>query len=96
MPRLIEVRPLDSYGLYAKFDDGVDGIADLSEFAGSGVFVLWNDYENFRKARIGPSGELAWSEDVEMCPDAVYLRITGKSPEDLFPKLRELRQHAGN
>ncbi|MBM4084541.1 MAG: DUF2442 domain-containing protein, partial [Planctomycetes bacterium] len=26
--------------------------------------------------------------------DALYLKITGKKPEDIFPKLRELVQHA--
>jgi len=31
-----------------------------------------------------------------MCGDAIYLKVTGKSPEEVFPKLRELHQHAGN
>jgi hypothetical protein len=46
------------------------------------------------KGFIGPNGEIAWSEQVDMCPDAIYLRITGKKPEELFPKLRELVQYA--
>ena len=44
--------------------------------------------------RIGSSGELAWGDEIDICPDALYLRITGKKPEDLFPKLQELLQYA--
>jgi hypothetical protein len=60
-----------------------------------GVFAAWEDEQEFEKAHIGPSGEISWGEEIEMCPDALYLRITGKRPEDLFPRLRELvQQHA--
>jgi hypothetical protein len=96
MPKPVELKPLDNYRLFVRYDDGVEGIADLSELAGSGVFSLWNDYDAFRQVRIGSIGELSWSEEVEMCPDALYLMITGKAPEELFPKLRELRHYAGD
>lgn len=89
-----EVKPLDNYQLWVKFSDGVGGIVDLSEFAGEGVFTLWDDYREFQKVHIGPNGEIAWSEQIDMCPDAIYLRITGKKPEELFPKLGELVQYA--
>jgi hypothetical protein len=90
MPRPVQVKPLESYRLWVKFSDGVEGIVDLSHLAGQGVFALWNDYREFQKVHIGSSGEIAWSEDIDICPDAIYLKITGKKPEDLFPKLREL------
>lgn len=35
---------------------------------------------------------IAWSEEIDMCPDAIYLKITAKNPQDLFPKLRELKR----
>jgi hypothetical protein len=78
-----EVKPLDNYRLWVKFSDGVEGIVDLSEYAGKGVFALWSDYREFEKVHIGPGGEIAWSEQIDMCPDAIYLRITGKKPEEL-------------
>lgn len=94
MPVPTEVKPLDNYRLWVKFSDGIEGIVDLSEFAGEGVFTLWDEYREFQKAYIGPNGEIAWSEQIDMCPDAIYLRITGKKPEELFPKLRDLVQYA--
>jgi hypothetical protein len=92
--RPIEVEPLDGYRLWVKFSDGVEGIVDLSEFAGKGVFALWDDYRRFQNVCIGPGGEVMWGDQIDMCPDAIYLRITGKEPEDLFPKLQELLQYA--
>ncbi len=96
MPTPISVKALDHYRLWIKYADGIEGTVDLSDFAGHGVFELWNDYREFEKAHIGSSGEIAWNDDVDMDSDAMYLRITGQRPEDIFPKLRELIQHAGN
>ena len=90
MPIPVEVRPLDRYRLWVKYSDGTEGVADLSDLVGKGVFALWNDYEEFKKVHIGASGEIAWSEEIDVCPDAIYLKLTGKKPEDLFPRLRDL------
>lgn len=95
-PAPVEVEPLDNYRVWVKYSDGVEGVADLSDFAGTGVFALWNDNRVFQKVHIGLGGGIAWSDQVDMCPDAIYLKITGKSPEDVFPKLRELTGYAGD
>jgi hypothetical protein len=95
MPRPVEVKPLKNYRIWIKYSDGVEGVIDLSDLAGKGVFTVWQDYREFQKVHIGPSGEIAWSEEIDLCPDAIYMKITGKRPEELFPKLRELAtQHA--
>jgi hypothetical protein len=65
-------------------------MVDLRDLVGKGVFALWKDYREFRKVYIGARGAIAWGEEIDLCPDALYLRITGKRPEELFPKLREL------
>ena len=93
IPFLIDVKPLENFCLHVKYSDGVEGMVDLSEFAGKGVFVLWNDYNQFRKVTIGSSGELVWNENVDMDGLGLYLRLTGKKPEDVLPKLQE-RSHA--
>ena len=43
IPVLKEVKPLKNFCLQIKFSDGVEGVVDLSEFAGKGVFALLND-----------------------------------------------------
>ncbi|GAB4407623.1 MAG: hypothetical protein Kow00123_20570 [Anaerolineales bacterium] len=94
MPIPVEVKPLENYRIWIKFSDGCEGVVDLSDLAGKGVFALWNDYQEFQKVHIGPGGEIAWSDQIDLCPDALYLKITAKQPEDIFPKLRELAAYA--
>lgn len=94
MVKPIEVRALDNYALWLKYSDGVEGVVSLSHLVGEGVFALWNDYREFQKAYIGSSGEIAWNDEVDLDSDALYLKITGKKPEDIFPKLRELIEHS--
>ena len=86
---LKEVKPLKNFRLYVQFSDGIEGKVDLSEFAGRGVFALWNDYSQFEKVTIGSSGELIWNDDVDMDGLGIYLKLTGKKPEDILPKLHE-------
>ena len=90
IPFITEIKPLEKYRLNIKFSDGVQGVVDLSEFAGIGVFALWNDYSQFEKVKFGRSGELIWNEEVDMDGLAIYLKLTRKKPEDVLPKLRQL------
>ena len=76
LPFLKNVKPLENFRLYVKFSDGTEGKVDLSEFAGTGVFALWNDYSQFEKVTIGSSGELVWSEEVDLDGLGLYLRQT--------------------
>lgn len=94
MRKIINVKVLKGYQLDLTFADGTRGIADLSDLAGKGVFALWNVYDEFRKVQIGETGELVWGNHVDLCPDALYLKITGKSPEDVFPGLKRNLVHA--
>ncbi len=89
IPVLTEAQPLNNFRLHVKFSDGAEGDVDLSEFAGKGVFALWNDYSQFEKVTIGSSGELVWNEDVDMDGLGIYLKLTGKKPEEVLPKLQE-------
>jgi hypothetical protein len=94
MRRINDVKSLGDYRLELVFDDGVTGVVDLSDLVGKGVFALWRDRAAFARVRIGNSGELVWDDQVDLCPDALYLKATGKKPEDLFPALRREPSHA--
>jgi hypothetical protein len=94
MRRISKVKVLPGYRLELEFDDGVSGTVDLSENVGKGVFALWCDPLAFEQVRIGSSGELVWGDQIDLCPDALYLKVTGKKPEDIFPALRGQPPHA--
>ena len=93
MLKPIEVKALKNYRLHLKYSDGVEGDVDLSSFAGKGVFALWNDARKFEQVHIGESGEIVWNEEVDMDSDSLYMKITGKTVEELFPILHELTAH---
>ena len=88
MPKLKEVQPRSEFKLWVKYDDGSTGEIDLSDLAGRGVFAAWNNSTTFQSAHIGPQGQLSWGDEVELCPDAIYMRLTGKTPEEVFPALK--------
>lgn len=94
MYRPIDVRPLPCYRLFLRYEDGVEGEVDLSHLVGCGVFSIWTHPGQFDKVTIGPSGEIRWSDELDLCPDALYMKLSGKSPEDVFPGLRQKRREA--
>ena len=85
MPKPIAVKPLPDFRIWLRYDDGVEGIVDLSDLAGRGVFAAWNDRQFFEAVRLGSHGAIEWGAEIDLCPDAQYLKLTGKTPEDLSP-----------
>ena len=94
MVKITKVKVLNSYRLEVTFDDGVCGVVDLSALVGKGVFALWRDPRFFEQVRIGSFGELVWGDQIDLCPDSLYLKATGKNPEDVFPALRRESAYA--
>jgi hypothetical protein len=88
MPKPLEVKPLPNFRLWLRYDDETSGEVDLSDLAGKGVLKAWNQPNFFRGVRIGPHGEVSWSTEIDLCPDSLYMRLTKKSPEGVFPKLK--------
>jgi hypothetical protein len=91
-PIRVEARP--GYRLYIEFGDGTKGKVDLSRLVGKGVFRIWNNYQFFENVHIGDHREIRWDDQIELCADSLYLEITHKSPEDLFPELQREQPHA--
>ena len=94
MHTITKVEALQDYCLHLYFADGTHGVVDLSELVGGGVFQGWQDYAEFRKVKVGETGELIWPSGVDLCPDALYLKVTGRRPEQEFPALQHELAHA--
>ena len=94
MHMVTDIKVLEDYWLELTFADGTGGPVDLSHLVGKGVFAAWKDYDAFREVRIGSSGELVWGDQIDLCPDALYLQATGQKPEDIFPNLKQEPVHA--
>lgn len=94
MVRPVVVRALPNYRLYLEFSDGVKGEVDLSDLAGKNVFEAWRNASFFATVHIGEHREIKWNDKIELCPDSLYLKLTGQTPEELFPRLRREQPHA--
>lgn len=91
-PVSVEARP--GYRIYIRYSDGAAGEIDLSEFAGRGVFSAWLRPGEFEQVQIGEHRQVRWNEEAELCPDALYLRLTGKTPEEYFAEAETASAHA--
>ncbi|MFC1672362.1 DUF2442 domain-containing protein, partial [Planctomycetota bacterium] len=94
MYKITRAEVKEDYKIEITFADGTQGTVDLSDLVGKGVFAKWKDREYFQGVQIGSSGELAWDDEIDLCPDALYLEMTGKTPQDVFPSLKHETVHA--
>ena len=81
MLRPAKIEPLPGYRIRLTYPDGVEGIIDLTADVGRGVFAPLADEAFFRTVHIGQYGQIAWSEDIEICSDSAYDEITTKPAE---------------
>ncbi len=88
MPTPLEVKALSGYRIWLRYDDGAEGEVDLSDLAGHGVCSGWSDPAVFNAVHLAGHGAIEWSPDLDLCPDAMYLRLTGKSVDEVFPAMR--------
>lgn len=91
---LVEVRPEANYCLFVRYDDGVNGVIDLSAYAGVGVFEAWQKPGVFEQVKLTQAGHPEWPGGLDLCPHALYLRLTGKPADAVFPSLQQPSTHA--
>ncbi|ARV61506.1 molybdopterin-guanine dinucleotide biosynthesis protein A [Nostocales cyanobacterium HT-58-2] len=78
---IIAVEPLENYQLRVRFEDGVEGIVDVSQMIKfTGVFASLQDQENFAKVEVNPEvGTVQWQSGADLDPDVLYATITKQS-----------------
>ena len=59
----------------------------FSAYAGKGVFTAWLEPGVFEKVVLAQAGHPEWPGGVDLCPDAIYMQLTSKRPEEVFPSL---------
>ncbi len=86
LPKLAEVEARDGFRIWVRFDDGVSGEIDLSDHVGKEVFKAWDDPEFFKGVYVNQGRAIAWSEEIDLCPDAAYMDVAGLTVEEVFPE----------
>ncbi|MHC4341747.1 MAG: DUF2442 domain-containing protein [Planctomycetota bacterium] len=89
MPQLTDVQARPGFRLWLRYDDGLEGEVDLSHLVGRGVFEAWEIAGAFESVTLEPHGAVAWGDEIELCKDALYLQLSGKTPEAVFPGLKK-------
>ena len=79
---IISVQPLDGHRMQFRFEDGVEGVVDVTELVRfTGVFEPLADPVYFRRVSVHDElGTVCWPNGADLDPDVLYGRITGQEP----------------
>ena len=87
--KIVAAKILKKFKVHLLFENGVSGVVDLADIAGEGVFKAWLEPGFFEQMTVAKFGSLEWPGDLDLCPDSLYLKLTNKDPEELFPSLKK-------
>jgi hypothetical protein len=75
---IVAVRALGDYRLHLRFEDGVEGVIDLTPVLSfRGVFQPLRDPAYFAQVRVDPElGSVVWPNGADLDPDVLYARLT--------------------
>ncbi|HRP37857.1 MAG TPA: DUF2442 domain-containing protein [Candidatus Dojkabacteria bacterium] len=92
VPKVKKVEVIKKYQILVGFEDGTEGIYDLSSLSGKGVFQSWDKEDNFFKVYINlETGTITWPGNLDVDTLNIYCKIKGITPKDY---LENLKQHA--
>ena len=69
MNEIIEIKVLDNYQIWMKFQDGTSKTVDFLPFIGKGFTVDLLDPSYFAKVEIESGGGLSWPNGYDFCPN---------------------------
>jgi len=92
--KITSVNAIEKYKLFVSFNDGTEGIYDLQEVAGKGVFKSWDENDNFSKVFINKeNGAISWPGELDIDTLNAYFVINNISPEEYFQSQKKYAEH---
>jgi hypothetical protein len=83
--KILSVKALEKYKLFIQFNEGSEGVLDLEELSGKGVFKSWDEDDNFSKVFIrDESGAITWPDEIDIDTLNAYFTIKNIDPEEYF------------
>ena len=80
LKNIVDYKILDNYSIWLKYDDGVNGTIDLSDYLKYPVFAPIKNVDFFSQLKIEEGRHVYWNDVLDLCPDALYIKITGINP----------------
>ena len=76
---IVSARPLEGHRLHLRFEDGLEGIVDVSRLVQfTGVFAPLKDPSFFAQVRVNPdTATICWPNDADLDPDVLYALVSG-------------------
>ena len=79
------VKALEKYKIFVSFNDGTEGVYDLQNAAGKGVFKSWDENDTFNKVFINEeNGAISWPGEIDIDTLNIYFVINNISPDEYF------------
>ncbi len=72
-PAVTKVVPNEDFTLVLAFDNGEEGVLDMTPHLGFGVFQRIADYEHFKRVRVS-FDTIEWDDGVDLDPEFVYAK----------------------
>lgn len=92
--KVTSVKALDKYKIHISFNDGKEGLLDLSSHAGNGVFKSWDENDNFSKVFLNEeNGAITWPNEIDIDTYNAYFIINNISPEEYFQSQKKYAEH---
>lgn len=89
----IQVRAINKFVIWLKYSDNTEGQIDLSYLLDKPVFQCWKDKNLFFNVYIDKeTSAIAWNENIELCPDSLYLKLKGVTFEQWKEKYNAYAQ----
>lgn len=87
---VLSVEPLANHHLRVRFDDGLEGVVDVTELVQlSGVFEPLRDQAFFAKVTVHPElRTVCWPNDADLDSEVLYSKVSGKPIPELVPAKR--------
>jgi hypothetical protein len=81
IPRVVEIKTLDDYKLWVRFQDGKSGSVDLSGELWGPMFEPLKDKKFFGKAEIHPElATVTWPNGADLAPEFLYRKVAEPVP----------------
>ena len=77
MLHVADVRVLPDFRIWLRFNDGIEGVANLAESLDGAVFAPLRDPAVFAQARLDPElHTVAWANGADMAPEFLHALVT--------------------
>lgn len=75
--KIVAYRVVEPFKVWLRYDTGAEGIVNLDTFPNIPVFEKWKEPEFFEKLKIENGRRVFWDEQIDLCPDVLYMKLIG-------------------